>query len=364
MRAAAYAPGRVELLGNHTDYNEGLVLAAAIDRGVRVSGARRSDQRIALRSSSLGEFEIACDGLRPQKEPGWVNYPLGVVRELLDAGIQVGGFSAEIESDLPSGCGLSSSAALEVATAFFLLQLFEAELPPMQIARLCQRAEHRFVGVQSGLLDQVTSIFGRADHAVFFDARSEEVRPIPFPPGLALIIAESGTKRELASGLYNQRRGETRAAAAALGLVALRDISPNELERRDLPPLLRQRAAHIVGENARVARALELLAQDDGGGFGTLMNESHESSRVNFENSTAELDRLVETARDLPGVLGARLTGGGFGGATVTLCERAVAAQIVEELAWACRVRESRVFVCALANGAQIWHEAQPGYLP
>ena len=364
MRAAAYAPGRVELLGNHTDYNEGLVLAAAIDRGVRVSGARRSDQRIALRSSSLGEFEIACDGLRPQKEPGWVNYPLGVVRELLDAGIQVGGFSAEIESDLPSCCGLSSSAALEVATAFFLLQLFEAELPPMQIARLCQRAEHRFVGVQSGLLDQVTSIFGRADHAVFFDARSEEVRTIPFPPGLALIIAESGTKRELAGGLYNQRRGETRAAAAALGLVALRDILPNELERRDLPPLLRRRAAHIVGENERVERALALLAQEDGRGFGQLMNQSHESSRANFENSTAELDRLVEIARDLPGVLGARLTGGGFGGATVTLCERAAAAQIAEELAQACRGRESRVFVCALANGAQIWHEAQPGYLP
>ena len=364
MQAEAYAPGRVELLGNHTDYNEGLVLAAAINHGVKVSGARRSDQSIALRSTSLGEFVIASDDLRPQKEPGWVNYPLGVVRELRDAGIEVDGFSAEIESDLPSGCGLSSSAALEVATAFFLLKLLPAELAPMQIARLCQRAEHRFVGVQSGLLDQVISIFGRADHAVFFDARSEEVRTIPFPPGLALVIAESGTQRELAGGLYNQRREETRAAAAALGLVALRDISPNELAKRDLPPLLRRRAAHIVGENERVERALALLAQEDGRGFGRLMNESHESSRVNFENSTAELDRLVELARNLPGVLGARLTGGGFGGATVTLCESAAAPRIAEELARTFRGRALRVFVCAVANGAQIWHGAQPGYLP
>ena len=268
MRAAAYAPGRVELLGNHTDYNQGVVLAAAIDRGLRVSGERRSDGLITFRSSSLGEFEIrvpvrngippsapvgrdsvelgtgwlpwnndspparqslappfGCQEVWPQSEPRWVNYVLGVVRELLDAGISIGGFSAQIEGDLPFGCGLSSSAALEVATAFFLLKLFDARLSPIEIAKLCQRAEHRFVGVRSGLLDQVTSIFGRAEHAVFFDARSEEVRTIPFPPGLALIIAECGKNRELAAGLYNERREETQAAAAALGLVALRDDS-------------------------------------------------------------------------------------------------------------------------------------------
>ncbi len=317
MRAEAYAPGRVELLGNHTDYNQGLVLAAAIDRGLKVSGERRHDGRITLRSLSLGEFEIGLDELQRQTEPRWVNYVLGVVRELLDAGLSIDGFSAEIEGDLPANCGLSSSAALEVATALFLLKLCATTLPPLEIAKLCQRAEHRFVGVHSGLLDQVTSLCGRAQHAVFFDARSEEVRTIPFPPELALVIAESGTKRELVEGLYNQRREETSAAAAALGLAALRDISPNELAMRDLPPLLRRRAAHIVGENARVERALEMLAENDARGCGALLNESHQSSRENFENSTAELDLLVEIARDLPGVLGARLTGGGFGGATV-----------------------------------------------
>ena len=356
MPIEACAPGRVELLGNHTDYNQGVVLAAAIDRRLKVSGERRSDGLIMLRSVSLGEFEIRRENLRPQSEPRWVNYVLGVVRELVDAGLSIDGFSAEIEGDLPSGCGLSSSAAIEVATAFFLLKLFDAILPPLAIAKLCQRAENRFVGVRSGLLDQVTTIFGRAGHAVFFDARSEEVRGIPFPPGLALIIAESGKKRELAEGLYNDRRDETSAAAAALGLVALRDISAGELARRDLPPLLRQRAAHIVGENERVHRALVLLEQNNGHGFGELMNESHESSRQNFENSTAELDLLVEIARDLRGVFGARLTGGGFGGATVTLCESAAAARIAEELAQVylhrCGLR-SRIFVCAIANGAR-----------
>ena len=211
MPTEACAPGRVELLGNHTDYNQGVVLAAAIDRRLKVSGERRSDGLITLRSVSLGKFEIRRENLRPQSEPRWVNYVLGVVRELLDAGLSIDGFSAEIEGDLPSGCGLSSSAAIEVATAFFLLKLFDATLPPLAIAKLCQRAEHRFVGVRSGLLDQVTTIFGRAGHAVFFDARSEEVRVIPFPPGLALIIAESGKKRELAEGLYNQTDAKKRA---------------------------------------------------------------------------------------------------------------------------------------------------------
>lgn len=206
------------------------------------------------------------------------------------------------------------------------------------------------------MLDQVTCIFGRANRAVFFDARSEEVRTIPFPPELALIVAESGGPRELAQGHYNQRREEARAAAVALGLVALRDISPNELDKRDLPPLLRRRAAHVVGENDRVERALARLAENDGRGFGALMNESHESSRQNFENSTAELDALVAIARDLPGVFGARLTGAGFGGATVTLCQSSAATQVAEEMARAYAQRsgrEARVFVCAVADGAR-----------
>jgi galactokinase len=355
MRAAAYAPGRVELLGNHTDYNEGVVLGAAIDRGLWVRGELRSDGLIVIDSAMKGRCQLARRELEPQTEQPWANYALGVVHELNSLGITIEGFSAEVDGNLPAGCGLSSSAAFAVATAFFLLKLHARELPPFAIAKLCQKAEHDFVGVQSGLLDQIISIFGRADHAVFFDARTEQVQTIPFPPHLGLIIAHSGRGRELAGGLYNKRREETRAAAAALGVPALRDISRDELGQRDLPPLLRRRAAHIVEENERVWRALDLLRLGDGAGFGALMNASHESSRTNFENSTPELDLMVELARELPGVLGARLTGGGFGGATLILCERAELAQTGEKLLgqYSRRSRlKPQIFVSQIANGA------------
>ncbi len=351
--AAAWAPGRVELLGNHTDYNEGVVLGAAIDRGITVRGAARSDGRIALVSATMGRIEMAGDSFLPLRENRWANYVLGVVSELRALGISLGGFSAEISSDLPPGCGLSSSAALELASALFLLQLAGRELPPLALAKACQRAEHHFAGVKSGLLDQVISLFGKANYAVFFDCRSEEVRTVPFPPGLALIIAKSGKERELASGAYNLRRKETQSAARALQVPALRDATLEQLDR--LPDLLRRRATHIVGENERVWRALDLLASGDGAGLGALLNESHESSRVNFENSTPELDQLVEIAREIPGVLGARLTGGGFGGATVTLCLAERAPEIASELSRrfdAASGSRSRALVAKLAAGA------------
>ena len=345
--SSAFAPGRVELLGNHTDYNEGLVLGAAIDRGLRVEGTRRDDERIAIRSTTLGTVEIDARELRPLEDKRWANYVLGVASELRALGLPITGFSAEIRGDLPAGCGLSSSAALEVASALCLLKLCDRALPPLEIAKACQRAEHRFAGVQSGLLDQVTSLFGKADHAVFFDCRTEEIRTVPFPPGLTLIIAESGKRRNLASGAYNRRREETHAAARALGLPALRDAALEQL--RALPDLLRRRATHIVGENDRVQRALELLAAGDGAGFGSLLNESHESSKENFENSTPELDRLVTIAQQLPGVLGARLTGAGFGGAILVLSEASRAKTIAAELG----TKSPQVMISRVAHGAR-----------
>ncbi len=307
MSVSAFVPGRLELLGNHTDYNEGVVLGAAIERGLTVTGAmRENDDTIFIRSEDMGSAETSVAALAPLNEAPWANYVLGVVSELRALSIPVGGFSAEIAGDLPSGCGLSSSAALEVSSALFLLKLHRRELPPLELAKACQRAEHRFAGVRSGLLDQVTSLFGKEDHAVFFDCRTEEVCTIPFPPGLAFVVAESGKARQLAHGEYNTRRAETRAAADALQVRALRDVTPHDLaRRRDLPDLLRRRAAHIVGENERVWRAVDLLAAGDGAGFGALMNASHESSRTNFENSTPELDLLVSIAQSLPGVFGA-----------------------------------------------------------
>ena len=350
---SAYAPGRIELLGNHTDYNEGVVLGAAIDRGISISGKKRDDQVIELDSDSLGKITVDAFSLFPLVDNHWANYVLGVVNELRALGISLGGFSARISGDLPAGCGLSSSAALELASALLLLKLQGRELAPLELAKACQRAEHHFVGVKSGLLDQVTSLFGKANHAVFFDARTEQIQTIPFPEGLAIIVAESGKKRQLASGTYNVRRQETRAAASALGVRALRDASITDLF--SLPDLLRQRALHIVTENARVWRALDLLAAGDRVGFGALLNESHRSSKENFENSTPELDQLVAIAQQIPGVLGARLTGGGFGGATITLCEASHVETIATELSTrysALAGFTTQVLVCKISDGA------------
>ena len=331
------------------------MLGAAINRGINVAGNRREDRIIQICSNDFGKVEIPVSELRPLTEDRWANYVLGVVRELIDLGVPVTGFHTEITGDVPVGAGLSSSAAFEIATALFLLKLFPRELAQLEIAKACQRAEHRYVGVQAGLLDQVIALFGRANHAVFFDCRTEEILTVPFPPGLALVVAESGKKRALASGEYNLRREETHAAARALGVSALRDITSADLARRsDLPDLVRRRAAHVVGENERVWRAVKLLEAGDGIGLGKLMNESHESSRQNFENSTPELDLLVSIAQKLPGVLGARLTGAGFGGATVSLCERDRAQEIAVEISERYAAQSGimpRVFVCGIAEG-------------
>ncbi len=351
---SAYAPGRIELLGNHTDYNQGVVLGAAIERGITVRGTKRADNIVEITSESMGRVRVDALPSEPLKESKWANYVLGVASELRALGLSLGGFSAEISANLPAGCGLSSSAALELATALFLLKLEQRELAPLDLAKACQRAEHHFAGVKSGLLDQVTSLFGKANHAVFFDARTEEVRTVPFPSDLAVIIAESGKKRELASGAYNVRREETQTAARMLQLPALRDASSEQLG--SLPDLLRRRATHIVGENSRVWRALDLLGRGDGAGFGALLNESHLSSKNNFENSTPELDQLVSLAQRIPGVLGARLTGGGFGGATITLCEARRADAIASELALrygATTGLQTEVLVTRLADGAR-----------
>jgi len=352
----ACAPGRVELLGNHTDYNEGVVLGAAINRRICVSGTK-DDQSIRITSDDFGEAEIEAADLRPLERERWASYIIGVAAELRRLGVPIRGFNAEVHGDLPTGSGLSSSAALELATALFLLKIFPFDLPRLEIAKACQRAEHRYVGVQSGLLDQVISLFGRADHAVFFDCRSEEIRTVPFPSSLALVIADSGRQRELASGEYNLRRKETDNAAVAFGVRALRDLKPAQInDRENIPDLLRRRARHVVEENDRVWRAVELLERGDGRGFGRLMNDSHESSRRNFENSTPELDLLVSIAQRLPGVLGSRLTGAGFGGATVTLCEKTVATAVAQQLAKdyaAQAATEPKVFVCEISDGAR-----------
>lgn len=353
---SACAPGRVELLGNHTDYNQGVVLGATINRVICVAGTA-NEESIRITSTGFGQVETDAAELRPLQQGRWANYILGVADELREVNVPVRGFTADVSGDLPTGAGLSSSAALELATALFLLKLFPFDLPRLEIAKVCQRAEHHYVGVKSGLLDQIISLFGRAQHAVFFDCRTEQIGTVPFPFSLALIIADSGRNRQLASGKYNLRRSETQAAARAFGVRALRDLKSVEVNQRtDIPELLRRRALHVVEENERVWRAVELLEAGDGRGFGKLMTASHESSRRNFENSTPELDLLVSMAQRLPGVLGARLTGAGFGGATVTLCEATAANAVAQQLAKDYRAQmgtEPQVFVCEIPDGAR-----------
>jgi galactokinase len=230
------------------------------------------------------------------------------------------------------------------------MALFAIRMEPMAVAKLCQRAENDFVGVRSGLLDQAASVFGRRNQVVHLDFRTEEIRTIPFPEHVSLVIADSGAKHQLLQSEYNMRREECAAAAKALGVPTLREVSSAQLEaaRGSLDPTLFRRAAHIVGENERVAQAVQALEKGDPSKLGSLMNASHESSRTNFENSTPELDRLVAVARALPGVLGSRLTGGGFGGGTVTLVETGAAEDAARELA-----RHSPLaFVCQTADGA------------
>lgn len=358
MLQTAFAPGRVELLGNHTDYNEGYVLSAAIDRGVTMHGDHTANGLIHLRSNTVERsVSVPLGNFERQAGETWANYPLGVVRSLADAGYAVGSFSAEISSDVPTGAGLSSSAALEVATATLLAKIFDFDLAPMEKAKLCRRAENDFVGVNCGLLDQVSSVFGRRDHIIFLDCRRETVETIPFSPDLCLLVINSGVEHRLIGGEYNERRASCFAAAERLGEAALRDVTSAQLDRAKdkLPALLWRRAAHIVGENERVRAGIDLLRNHDSEAFGELMFTSHESSRTFFENSTPELDLLVALARPLPGVLGSRLTGGGFGGSTVSLVQRSASAEIGENIRQAYHNQtghHAEVLQCAPGNGA------------
>ncbi len=262
---SARAPGRVELLGNHTDYNEGVVLSAAINYEVSVQGERLTEAVASVESALSPEpvRQPLDDMQRQEGTRSWANYSLGVVDSLQEEGFPLGGFHMSISSDLPAGAGLSSSAALEVATGRLLMKMFSLEIDPLRLAKLCRRAENDFVGVQCGLLDQVSSVFGRRGKAIYLDCRSEQVENVPLPEGTALLVFHCGVEHRLVGGEYNERREQCFAAAAALGVQALRDVSSAQLEanRARLDPLIFRRAAHIVGEDERVFAGIEHSAE-------------------------------------------------------------------------------------------------------
>ena len=290
------APGRANLIGEHTDYNDGFVLPAALELATYVVGRPRDDGVVSLRS------------LEGEIEP----YVAAVVNALRDDGIDVGGFEGVVASDIPIGAGLSSSAALEVALA---CALASSALEPTRLAAVCHRAENVYLGMESGIMDQLTSAAGKAGHALLIDCRDLSVQPIPLPPDVSLLVVDSGVRRELAESAYNERVAECRAAAKALGVPSLRDATALD----GLSGVLLRRARHVVTENGRVLAAAEALREGRLEELGPLFSASHTSLAGDYEVSTPELDALVAIAGQTDGVIAARLTGAGFGGCTVNL---------------------------------------------
>jgi galactokinase len=331
------APGRVNFIGEHTDYNEGWALPFAIGAGVCVAAAAREDGVVAISSRQYGGAVVTVSpgALAPGLPAGWAAYPAGMAWALRSAGRQVGGASLAIDADLAAGAGLSSSAALECAAGLALAELYHLAVPRPELAVLGRRAENDFVGVPTGLMDQLAVLLGRAGHALLIDFRSVTGTSVPLEPaaaGLVVLVIDTRVHRELTGGGYAARRRACEDAARALGVRSLRDVTEvSELDRLS-DPVLRRRARHVVSENRRVLDTAELLRAGQLGRVGALLTASHASLRDDFEVSWPEADAAVQAAIEA-GALGARMTGGGFGGSVIALAPAGGAAGVAEEAA-------------------------------
>lgn len=365
--AISQAPGRVEILGNHTDYNGGYVLTVAIDKTIRLVGEALQEPVATVFSVAMNdETTFPIDSFVKDEKHSWANYVKGVLNELNHHGISFGGFRALIAGDLPIGGGVSSSAALESATAYFVKALYPFDIDPMQLAKLCRAAENNFVGMPCGLLDQFSSIFGQTNSMLCLDCAEETHKVITLSnPVPDVVLCDSGVKHELVAGEYKKRRSQCEAAARTIGnhvgriVNTLREITMLEfMDNQDiLDDVMRRRARHVLFENQRVLRGVAALQLNDLNHLGQLMKQSHESSRDLFENSCPELDFLVETACAIQGCYGAKLTGGGFGGCTVNLVlhsetehfVKAIQDQFARQFGAPCKT-----MVCTMGEGARI----------
>ncbi len=363
-----YAPGRVNLLGEHVDYNDGIVLPAAIDRYVHLQAVENSIPGVELTALDLGEhISFDLENLQADSLPEWARYPAGVAWVAQQRGLTVSGIRAVFTSTVPIGAGLSSSAAVEVAFGALWNELNGWGLTRLELARLCQQAENQFVGVNCGLMDQFASACGVKDHALMFDTRSLEFEPVPLPPGTVLVIADSGVRRTLAGSAYNQRRADCEEAVRILrkylpAITSLRDVHVEDFNQWaiHLSEQVQRHARHVIEEIARVQKAVHWLKQGDGAAFGQLMYEGHASLRDLYEVSIPELDALVEIASHLPGCLGARLTGAGFGGCTVNLVQEDAADTFVQSLAQEYTQRTGKsaeIYLCRASAGVFIHKE-------
>ena len=361
------SPGRVELLGNHTDYNGGFVLTVAIDRFIEMAGVRTSDEWVTLYSQAFAEeARFSLQAMERGDGPAWADYGKGVLVELTKRGVPLGGLQAMIGGNLPIGAGVSSSAALETATALLVEALYPYTMDRMEQALLCQRAENDFVGMPCGLLDQMSCLFGGRDAVLFLDCLTREHQRLPLPsPVPALVLCDSHTKHALVDGEYRNRREACEKAAAWFGQAlgrpvrCLREVSKEEfrIHAGRLEDVPRRRARHVIEENERVQQGVIALERKDLPRLGELMRQSHESSKTLFENSCLELDVLVEEAGRIDGCYGSKLTGGGFGGCTVNLVEAMRVPAFCETIQARFQERTGKpcgVMTCSFAEGAAI----------
>jgi len=315
------APGRINLIGEHTDYNDGFVLPAAINKATYVAATPRADRTVVAESMDAeGYISVDLDDREAPPRNDWGKYVQGVALLLEGAGYQLHGADLLIASDIPLGAGLSSSAALEISVAFAVTSIAGHSIDGPELTRLGQESERKYAGVNSGIMDQFASVHGQTGHALFLDCRSLEWSAIPLGDA-AFVVCNTKTKHDLADGEYNKRRSECEEAAAMFGKRSLRDVSVADLEDApsDMPTVLKKRAMHVVTENARVLSAVSALKLGDLEELGALIDRSHESLRDDFEVSCLELDTMVAIARRHSGVMGARMMGGGFGGCVISL---------------------------------------------
>jgi galactokinase len=356
------APGRVNVIGEHTDYNDGFVMPAALEFATYVAAAPRDDRRLRVHSMTMDdsrEFDLdAPESARHQ----WSDYVFGVALMIEKRGLRLRGADMVVATDVPLGAGLSSSAALEVSAAHALLAASGFAFSPLAAAKIGQKAENDYVGMRCGIMDQYASACGVRDHALLIDCRSLESRPVPIPPNLKLLVANSNVKHRHAGGEYNARREAceegVRLLAPYLGPIkALRDVTPEDLERcrKKLPDLIYRRCRHVVTENARVLEAERALNAGDYAACGRAMNASHESMRDDFEITCKEIDILAALGRVTRGVYGSRMTGGGFGGCTVSLVDADAVVDVTHTLVEGYRIAcglDADVFVCSPSGGA------------
>ncbi len=355
------APGRVNLIGEHTDYNEGFVLPAAIDLATYAACAAREDSLVSVHSLAFGETrEFALDA-RATPSHDWSDYARGTVSVLRKSGRPLRGVNIMVHGDLPMGAGLSASAALEVVIGYALCELSDIAIDKIELALLCQAAENDFVGMRCGVMDQLISSCGVADHALLIDCRTLEMRPAPIDPGAQIVICNTMVSHELAGSAYNARREECERAVELLGgkllgVTALRDITPQQLALHGaaLPEAILRRARHVVTENGRVLEMASALEAGDPVRCGELMNASHASLRDDYEVSCIESDLMVDLAQRAEGVFGARMTGGGFGGCVVCLVEPRTIDRLIETVGEEYRRRVGltpQIFCCAPSEG-------------